>query len=125
MQFFSSFFSDLYIDIFLKTVTYSTYQNIQINCTLNPKQYGNWRFSWKHHWNGVVIRTLKYSITDIIAVLDLRFCDYADNGEYTCTLHVNGGECAATSFVHVQGVVFTFLHVMHCLIYKKSNFYNV
>jgi hypothetical protein len=65
------------------------------------------------------------SITDIIAVLDLRFCDYADNGEYTCTLHVNGGECAATSFVHVQGVVFTFLHVMHCLIYKKSNFYNV
>ena len=85
---------------------------------LNLKQYGNWTFSWKYYWNGVVIRTLKYTITDKIAVLDLPFCDYADNGEYTCTLHVNGGEFAATSFVHVQGVVFIFLHVMYCLIYK-------
>ena len=115
----------MYIDIFPKTVTYSTYETIQINCTLNPKQYGNWTFSWKHYWNGVVIRTLKYTITDNIAALDLPLCDYTENGEYTCTLHVTGGDFAATSFVHVQGVVFTFLHVMYYLIYKKSNFYNV
>jgi hypothetical protein len=111
----------LYIDIFPKTVTYSTYQNIQINYTLNIKQYGNWTFSWKHYWNGVVIRTLKYTITDNIAVLDLPFSDYADNGEYTCTLHVNGGEFVATGFVHVHGVVFTFLpdlqeiYFLYCL----------
>jgi hypothetical protein len=37
----------------------------------------------------------------------------------------HGGEFAATSFVHVQGVVFIFLHVMYCLIYKKSIFYIV
>ena len=103
------FFSDLHIDIFPKTVTYSTYETIQINCTLNPKQHRNWTFSWKHYWNGVFIRTLEYTITDNIAVLDLSFCDYTDNGEYTCTLHVEGGDFAATSFVHVQGIVFYFL----------------
>jgi hypothetical protein len=48
-------------------VTYSTYETIQINCTLNPKQYGHWTFSWKHYWNGVFIRTLEYTITDNIA----------------------------------------------------------
>jgi hypothetical protein len=81
------FFSALNIDIFPKTVAYSTYETIQINCTLNPKRYANWTFSWKHYWNGVFVRTLEYTITDSIAVLDLPFCDYADNGEYTCTLH--------------------------------------
>jgi hypothetical protein len=119
------FFSALYIDIFPKTVTYRTYETIQINCTLNPKRYANWTFSWKHYWNGVFIRTLEYTITDNITVLDLPFCDYADNGEYTCTLHVDGDDFAATSFVHVQGVVFTFLHVMYCLTYQQSNVYNV
>ena len=119
------FFSALCIDIFPKTVAYSTYETIQINCTLNPKRYANWTFSWKHYWNGVFIRTLEYTITDNIAVLDLPFCDYADNGEYTCTLHVDGDDFAATSFVHVQGVVFTFLHVIYCLTYQKSNLYNV
>jgi hypothetical protein len=63
--------------------------------------------------------------TDNIAVLDLPFCDYADNGEYICTLHVDGGDFAATSFVRVQGVVFTFLHVMYILSYQTSNMYNV
>ena len=106
----------MYIDIFPKTVTHSTYQNIQVNCTLNLKQYGNWTFSWKHYWNGVVIRTLKYTITDNIAVLDLPLCDYADNGEYTCTLHINGGEFSATSFVHIQVVflslvIFSFIKI--------------
>jgi hypothetical protein len=112
----------LYIDIFTKTVTYSTYQNIQINCTLNLKQYGNWTFSWKHYWNGVVIRTLKYTITDNIAVLDLPFCDYADNGEYTCTLHVNGVEFAASLFAatHYQGNIMQ----TNKLIYK-SKFTNI
>ena len=107
----------MYIDIFPKTVTYRTYETIQINCTLNPKRYAN--------WTGVFIRTLEYTITDSIAVLDLPFCDYADNGEYTCTLHVDGDDFAATSFVRVQGVVFTFLHVMHSLTYQTLNMYNV
>jgi hypothetical protein len=61
--------------------------------------------SFGNTWNGVVIRTLKYTTADNIAVLDLPFCDYADNGEYTCTLQVNDGGFAATSFVHVQGIV--------------------
>ena len=106
------FFSDLHIDISPKTVTYSTYETIQINCTLNTKQHRNcrnWIFSWKDYWNGVFIRILEYTITDNIAVLDLPFCDYTDNGEYTCTLHVEGGDFAATSFVHVQCLVFCFL----------------
>jgi hypothetical protein len=119
------FFSALCIDIFPKTVAYSTYETIQINCTLNPKRYANWTFSWKHYWNGVFVSTLEYTITDNIAVLDLPFCDYADNGEYTCTLHVESGDFAATSFVRVQGVVFTFLHVMYSLTYQISNLYNV
>jgi hypothetical protein len=102
---FFSLFSDLHIDIFPKRVAYSTYEPIQINCTLNPKQQRNWTFSWKHYWNGVIIRTLEYTITDN---MDLPLCDYT-NGEYTCTLHVEGGDFAATSFVHVQGLVFCFL----------------
>ena len=106
---FFSLFSDLHIDIFPKKVAYSTYEPIQINCTLIPKQHRNWTFSWKHNWNGVIIRTLEYTITDNIAVLDLPFYDYTDNGEYTCTLHVEGGDFAATSFVHVQGLVFCLL----------------
>jgi hypothetical protein len=118
-------FSALNIDIFPKTDTYSTYETIQINCTLNAKRYANWTFSWKHYWNGVFVRTLEYTIRDNIAVLDLPFCDYADNGEYTCTLHVESGDFAATSFVRVQGVVFTFLHVMYRMTYQISNLYNV
>ena len=108
-MFFCPFFSDLHIVFFPKTVACCTYETIQINCTLNPKQHRNWTFNWKHYWNGVFIRTLEYTITDNIAVLDLPFCDYTDNGEYTCTLHVEGGDFAATSFVHVQGLVFCFL----------------
>ncbi|CAC5391193.1 TTN [Mytilus coruscus] len=76
---------------------------VTLVCQFAVEDTKSWQTYWTHNRNGNFIKTLPGIINGNKSTLQITFCDYREEGDYTCKWKTQFNEYSASSFVRANG----------------------
>ena len=82
----------------------NTSSDIKLQCFILNGNIDQWKNIWIHTRNGFSIRPLHGTINSNLSTIVISYCDYMDDGEYTCQWSSESGNHSDTIYIEVYGL---------------------
>ncbi|VDI59761.1 Hypothetical predicted protein [Mytilus galloprovincialis] len=76
---------------------------VTLTCKLHVVESGGWQNIWTHSRNDKYIKTVSGKVILHTSSVEIKFCDYREEGDYTCTWKNSLNEYSTSSMVKSNG----------------------